>query len=70
MKSSELMAMAEKGLIEEGRIIIDQENIEYVFTGKSFQPLDWENRDRNKFYGLCVNDNWIITDEILSEESE
>lgn len=64
MKSSELMKMAEKGLIEKGRIVIDQEKNEFVFTGKSFQLLS--KAEKNKFYGLCIDDSWIIADEIIN----
>lgn len=68
MKSSELMNMAEEGSIQKDTIVIDQEGNEFVFTGKSFQLLDWGNRDKDKFYGLCVGDNWTITDEVACED--
>ena len=65
LKSSTLMKMAEDGLIREGCVVKDQQGIEFVFTGKSFQPLDWKNRNKTLFYGLCVDDEWTITDKCI-----
>jgi hypothetical protein len=68
MRSSELIKMAEDGLIDAGRIVTDQNKNEFVFTGKSFQLLDEEKANPEKYYGLCVDNDWEITDEIMSEE--
>lgn len=67
MKSNELMKLAEDGLIQVGSVIIDQEKNEFVFTGKMFQLLDRDKAVAGRLYGLCVNDNWIITDEIAEK---
>lgn len=62
MKSSELMMLAETQAIERGSVVVDQDGTEFVFTGRSFQVLDFESCDKDKYYGLCVDDEWTITD--------
>lgn len=66
MKSSELMKLAEDGLIRKGTIVYDQTGIEFIFTGDTFQP-SVENTEDNMLYSLCVNDNWTVTDKISTE---
>jgi len=70
MKSSELMKMAEDGLIEKGRIVVDGDGCEFIFTGKSFQLYDSDKVELEKYYGLCVGDNWQITDYEICDDDE
>jgi hypothetical protein len=61
MRSSELMKMAEDGEIKSGQIVRDNSGYEFVFDGNMFifigeKEEDWE-------YGLCVDDNWKITNQ-------
>jgi len=68
MKSSELMKMAEDRVLTIGRIVRDREGTEFIFTGKTFQILDKENSKPNKYYGLCVDDDWTITEYVETAE--
>ena len=65
MRSSELMMLAENGGIEIGEVVVDQDDNEFVFTGKSFQLLHIEKASDGLFYTLCVGDDWKLKNEIV-----
>jgi hypothetical protein len=66
MKSSELMKMAEDGEIEIGRVVVDQDDNEFIFCGKMFQYLGYVKE--NMVYGLCVDDDWKLTNRYVELE--
>lgn len=60
MRSSELMLLAEEGSIKVGSVFRDQEGNDFVFTGRTFQPI--EEPDPERYYGLCTDDVWTMCD--------